>query len=224
MKKNIANLITLTNLVIGLISIVKSFNLQFELSAYLIFTCFLLDGIDGSIARFLKTSTDFGKQLDSFSDLVCFGLAPGLLIYNFMYIEFNSTSSYIALLIPVCSALRLSKYNTDTNQTTSFSGLTTPANAVFFGAIPLISIYEKNTFITQTLLQPSTISILLIIMSILLISKFNTFNLRIDIIALNQRKMYFIFLSIMILSIFNFTGLLIIIFLYILFSIFKIII
>jgi len=224
MKKNIANLITLMSLFIGVISIIKSFNLQFELSAYLIFTCFLLDGIDGSIARFLKTSTDFGKQLDSFSDLVCFGLAPGLLIYNFMYIEFNSTSSYIALLIPVCSALRLSKYNTDTNQTTSFSGLTTPANAVFFGAIPLISIYEKNTFITQTLLQPSTISILLIIMSILLISKFNTFNLRIDIIALNQRKMYFIFLSIMILSIFNFTGLLIIIFLYILFSIFKIII
>ena len=224
MKKNIANLITLTSLFIGGISIIKSFDLQFELSAYLIFTCFLLDGIDGSIARFLKTSTDFGKQLDSFSDLVCFGLAPGLLIYNFMYVEFKSSIAYIALLIPVCSALRLSKYNTDTNQTTSFSGLTTPANAVFFGAIPLISIYEKNTFITQTLLQPSTISILLIIMSILLISKFNTFNLRIDIIALNQRKMYFIFLSIMILSIFNFAGLLIIIFLYILFSIFKIII
>ena len=224
MKKNIANLITLMSLFIGVISIIKSFNLQFELSAYLIFTCFLLDGIDGSIARFLKTSTDFGKQLDSFSDLVCFGLAPGLLIYNFMYIEFNSTSSYIALLIPVCSTLRLSKYNIDTNQTKSFSGLTTPANAVFFGAIPLVSIYERNTFITQTLLQPSTISILLVIMSILLISKFNTFNLRIDIIALNQRKMYFIFLSIMILSIFSFTGLLIIIFLYILFSIFKIII
>ena len=224
MKKNIANLITLTSLVVGGISIIKSFNLQFELSAYLIFTCFLLDGIDGSIARFLKTSTDFGKQLDSFSDMVCFGLAPGLLIYNFMYTEFKSTIAYIALLIPVCSALRLSKYNTDTYQKTSFSGLTTPANAVFFGAIPLVSIYEKNTFITQTLLQPSTISILLVIMSSLLISNFNTFNLRIDVITLNQRKMYFIFLSIMILSIFSFTGLLIIIFLYILFSIFKIII
>ena len=224
MKKNIANLITLTSLAIGGLSIIKSFNLQFELSAYLIFTCFLLDGIDGSIARFLKTSTDFGKQLDSFSDMVCFGLAPALLIYNFMYIEFKSTIAYTALLIPVCSALRLSKYNTDTNQTTSFSGLTTPANAIFFGAIPLVSIYEQNTFITYTLLQPSTISILIIIMSILLISKFNTFNLRPDIITLNQRKMYFIFLSIMILSIFSFTGLLIIIFLYILFSIFKIII
>ena len=224
MKKNIANLITLTSLFIGGISIIKSFDLQFELSAYLIFTCFLLDGIDGSIARFLKTSTDFGKQLDSFSDLVCFGLAPGLLIYNFMYVEFKSSIAYIALLIPVCSALRLSKYNTDTNQKISFSGLTTPANAIFFGAIPLVSIYEQNTFITHILLKPSTISILLVIMSILLISKFNTFNLRIDIIALNQRKMYFIFLSIMILSIFNFAGLLIIIFLYILFSIFKIII
>ena len=225
MKKYIANIITLTSLCIGSISVIKSFDLQFELSAYLIFTCFLLDGLDGSIARFLKTATDFGKQLDSLSDMVCFGLAPGLLIYNFMCVEFNtSTISYLALLIPVCSALRLSKYNTDQNQTRYFSGLTTPANAVFFGAIPLISIYEKHTFITHILLQPSIMAILLIIMPMLLIGKFNTFNLRLDIIKLNQRKMYFIFLSIMILFIFNFTGLLIIIFLYILFSILKIII
>ena len=224
MKKHVANIITLISLFIGSISVIKSFDLQFELSAYLIFTCFLLDGLDGSIARFLKTATDFGKQLDSLSDMVCFGLAPGLLIYNFMCVEFNtSTIAYLALLIPICSALRLSKYNTDLNQTKYFSGLTTPANAIFFGAIPLISIYETNTFITNVLLQPSTMAILLVIMSMLLIGKFNTFNLRLDIINLNQRKMYFIFLSIMILSIFNFTGLLIIIFLYILFSILKLI-
>jgi len=225
MKKHIANIITLTSLCIGVISVIKSFELQFELAAYLIFTCFLLDGLDGSIARLLETATDFGKQLDSLSDMVCFGLAPGLLMYNFMYVEFNtSTISYLALLIPICSALRLSKYNIDTNQTRCFSGLTTPANAIFFGAIPLISIYDKNTFITHLLLQPSTMAILLVIMSMLLIGKFNTFNLRIDVINLTKRKMYFIFLSIMILFIFNFTGLLIIIFLYILFSILKIII
>ena len=225
MKKHIANIITLTSLCIGSISVIKSFDLQFELSAYLIFTCFLLDGLDGSIARFLKTATDFGKQLDSLSDMVCFGLAPGLLIYNFMCVEFNtSTIAYLALLIPICSALRLSKYNTDTNQKICFSGLSTPANAIFFGAIPLVLIYEKTSFISHLLQQSSTMAILLLMMSILLISKFNTFSLRIDSININQRKMYFIFLSIMILSIFNFTGLLIVIFLYILFSILKIII
>ena len=222
MKKNTANIITLTSLSIGIISIIESFDLQFELSSYLIFICFILDGIDGSIARYLKTTTNFGKQLDSLSDMVCFGLAPGVLMYNFIYTEFDkSIISYVTLLIPMCSALRLAKYNIDTNQKIHFSGLTTPANALFFCAIPLVFIYEKNTFITDILFQPISLTILLIIMSFLLISPFNTFNLRVDVINTQKRKLYFIFLSIMILSIFNFTGLLIIVFLYILFSILK---
>tara|TARA_Y100001968_G_scaffold306695_1_gene323740 strand:+ start:2150 stop:2827 length:678 start_codon:yes stop_codon:yes gene_type:complete len=222
MKKNIANLVTLTSLCLAIMSIIQSCNLNFTIASTLILTCFFLDGLDGFVARYFKIASNFGKQLDSFSDMIAFGLAPGILMYNFIAYEFhNTTLSYIALLIPVCSALRLSKYNIDSTQSTIFSGLTTPANAIFFSAIPLIRLYEKSDWITNILIQPATITFLILIMSILLISPIKTLNLRIELVKNDQRKMLFIVISIVILSIFNFTGILIIIFIYIITSMLK---
>tara|TARA_B100000700_G_C14818016_1_gene748457 strand:- start:241 stop:918 length:678 start_codon:yes stop_codon:yes gene_type:complete len=219
MKKHIANLITLTSLCISILSIIQSCNFKFEISSYLIFTCFILDGCDGFVARRLKVASNFGKQLDSFSDMISFGVAPGILMYNFLIYEFNYiVLSHIALLIPICSALRLANYNIDKTKKITFSGLTTPVNAIFLSSIPLINIYDNHSFIQKLLINPKVITIAIVIMSILLISQLQTLNLRFDLIKNDKRKLFFIFISILIFSIFNFTGIPIIILIYIILS------
>ena len=218
MKKNIPHIITLTSLCIAILSIIESFDWHFITASYLIFLCILLDTLDGSLARYLNTNSEFGKQLDSLTDMVAFGIAPSILMYNFFELKFeNSEIAYISLLIPVFSSLRLANYNIQTNKNT-FLGITTPVNAILFSSIPLINAYEKNENILSVLIQQSTIGILIIIMSILLITPFTTFNLRIDSIRDDKRKLFFIFIALCILCIFKFTGLPIIILLYIILS------
>ena len=96
-----------------------------------------------------------------------------------------------------------------------FIGLTTPVSALFLSAIPLINSYEKNDLVRQIIINPYTIIISIIIISILLVSKLPTFSIRIDSLKYDKRKMMFIFISMLILFIFNFTGVLAIIILYI---------
>ena len=103
MKKNIAHIITLTSLCIAILSIIESCNFNLTIGAFLILICFVLDSIDGTMARYLNSDSEFGKQLDSFSDMIAFGIAPGILMYNFLYLQFeNTTLPYISLLIPIC--------------------------------------------------------------------------------------------------------------------------
>tara|TARA_B100001250_G_C19653796_1_gene723922 strand:- start:48 stop:725 length:678 start_codon:yes stop_codon:yes gene_type:complete len=224
MKKNIAHIITLTSLCIAIISIIQSCYFNFITSSYLIFICLLLDSLDGSVARSLNTVSVFGKHLDSFSDMIAFGVAPGVLLYNFIQSEFNNnTLAYITLLIPIFSSLRLANYNTISINNRFFYGLTTPVNALLFSSLPLINEYEERTWIVTTLINEEVIAILIVIMSILLITPLKTFNLRIDAIKDDKRKLFFIFISISVLYLFNFTGLPIIIFIYILLSVMRII-
>ncbi|MAQ31680.1 MAG: CDP-diacylglycerol--serine O-phosphatidyltransferase [Flavobacteriales bacterium] len=215
MNQNIAHIVTLTSMLTAIISIIQSFNLQFSIAAYFILICFFLDGIDGAIARRLNTTSNFGKELDSFSDFIAFGIAPGFLMYNFMNYELNySIICYLAFIIPIFSAIRLAHYNTSKYKK-NFIGLTTPVSALFFSAIPLINLSEKNDVFHQIIINPYTITISIIIISILLISKLPTFSIRIDSLKYDKRKMMFIFISMLILFIFNFTGILAIIILYI---------
>ncbi|MBF25753.1 MAG: CDP-diacylglycerol--serine O-phosphatidyltransferase [Flavobacteriales bacterium] len=223
MKKYIPHIITLTSLCLGIISIIESCNLNFNTSSYLIFICLFLDAVDGSIARYLNTNSEFGKQLDSISDMIAFGLAPGILIYNFMDFKFeNSTIAFTAFIIPICSSLRLAKYNI-TNHNKSFKGVTTPVNAIFFSSLPLINSYTLNETIYNVFINQFNITLFIIIMSLLLISSITTFSIRIDEIRQDKRKLFFIFISLSILFFFEFTGLPIIVFIYILLSILKIV-
>ncbi|MBE37938.1 MAG: CDP-diacylglycerol--serine O-phosphatidyltransferase [Flavobacteriales bacterium] len=224
MKKNIAHIVTLTSLCISIISIIQSCYFNFIISSYLIFICLLLDNLDGLIARYLNTVSEFGKQLDSFSDMIAFGVAPAVLLYNFIQYQFNNnTLAYITLLIPIFSSIRLANYNSNSTNNPFFHGITTPVNAIFFGSLPLINQYEESTWIVSTLINEAFIAILIIIMSILLITPLKTFNLRIDAIKDDKRKLFFIFISISVLYLFNFTGLPIIIFIYILLNVMRII-
>ena len=220
MKKNIAHIITLTSLCIAILSIIESCNFNLTIGSFLILICFVLDSIDGTMARYLNSDSEFGKQLDSFSDMIAFGIAPGILMYNFLYLQFeNTTLPYISLLIPICSSLRLANYNIDINQKKDFLGLATPVSAILFASIPLIYQYENSSVILTIITNQWIISLLIVITSILLISQLKTFSLRLDSIKNDKRKLFFIFISICILSIFNFTGLPIVILIYILLSI-----
>ena len=221
MKKSIAHIITLTSLIIGIIAIIESFYLNFSTTACLIFICCFLDGLDGTIARWLKINSEFGKQLDSFSDMIAFGIAPAMLMYNFINHEFNNQIlAYISLAIPICATIRLANYNIS-EFPNMFSGLTTPVGAIFFSSIPLINLHEKNHLIREIILNQYTITISIIIVSILFIIQFPTFHVRLDSIKHNTRKMLFIFISMLILFIFSFTGIIGVIIMYIMLNVFK---
>ena len=158
-KRNIPNLITIGNLTCGLFAIIFSFQGDLASSSLCIFFGAFLDFFDGFIARILNVSGEFGKQLDSLADMTTFGIAPGFVLFQFIfYLENNIILSHsmemenfffpsiIALGIPILSAYRLAKFNLDKRQTNLFIGLPTPALGIFFAAIPQIDFQQFPMF------------------------------------------------------------------------------
>lgn len=152
-RRFIPNTITCLNLICGSVACILSFQslqtLACGLQGYqwaFIFIGFaaIFDFMDGAMARLLHAYSEIGKELDSLSDLVSFGLAPALLVFNFM-MEHTGGSwiSYLSLWIVVMGALRLAKFNCDDRQTTSFIGLPIPANALFWiGAVAWLDTHD----------------------------------------------------------------------------------
>lgn len=120
----------------------------------------LADFLDGFAARLLHAYSNLGKELDSLSDLVTFGVAPAMIIYNLLC-DFPADPwlRWTALLIPVCGALRLARFNIDTRQAVTFIGLPIPANAIFWiGYAALIHqdvnfLYQWYVFIPVLLVE-----------------------------------------------------------------------
>lgn len=140
MKKLIPNTITLINLLSGCMAIVCASHPLETIGghpAYALAFCFILlaavaDFMDGLSARMLGEYSQLGKQLDSLSDLVSFGVAPAMLLYNLMTEAGAPMWSRLpCMLIPLCGAIRLARFNIDTTQTHSFKGLPIPAAALF---------------------------------------------------------------------------------------------
>ena len=178
MKKQLPNIITLSNLILGLIAIFFGLiESNLTLCSWLILIGILLDFLDGKTARILKVDSEYGKQLDSFADLVTFGIAPAVIAFQ-MIREYNNDLAYIAFLIPISSTIRLAKYNIDENQGNYFIGLTTTANAFLFSSLPLIKQSNSLSFIESLLSNESFLISLIILFSFLLISNIETFSLK----------------------------------------------
>ena len=186
LKRIFPNLITLANLTCGLFSIVFAFQGNLEMASLCIFAGAFLDFFDGLAARLLKVSSKLGKQLDSMADMVTFGVAPGFLLFHFMFYLSNDMvfrhsmsnevlflPASLALLIPILSAYRLANFNIDTRQTTSFIGLPVPALAIFVAAIPHINFEQFPMFVDMQFL-----TIIAIIMPILLVVEMPLFSLK----------------------------------------------
>ena len=143
-KKHIPNAITCCNLFSGCVACVMAFTGKFELAMLFIVLGAVFDFFDGMVARLLGVSSPLGVQMDSLADDITFGLAPATVIFSFMKNvlvypaflgAFAGVLPYFAFLIAVFSACRLAKFNIDTRQTTSFIGLPTPANALFWSSL-----------------------------------------------------------------------------------------
>ena len=146
----IPNSITCLNLISGCIAIVMAFKGCYGWASIAIAAAAVFDFLDGAMARLMKAYSAVGKELDSLSDLVSFGVAPAAMVYNILPEE----SSWIAISIPVCGALRLARFNVDTRQTTSFIGLPIPANAIFW--IGAVSWMEANGPFDAWIMIPAT--------------------------------------------------------------------
>jgi len=232
-KQNIPNFITILNLTAGCFSIVSVFSNNFFAASIFIFAAAILDFLDGTFARILNAKSEIGKQLDSLADVISFGVAPGMIVYqllnksSFLIIPDNSAFQFLliaAFLIPAFSAIRLANFNLDLNQSDSFIGLPVPANAIFIASLPIIADLTLFDFvwISEVIFNTWFLIALCIVSSYLLISKIPMFALKFKNLKWSGNQLRFIFLLICaaLLVIFQFLAIPLIIILYILFSVF----
>ena len=125
------NLFTTAALFSGFYAIVQSMNNKFEYAAVAIFIAMVFDGLDGRVARLTHTQSEFGAEYDSLSDMVSFGVAPSLLMYEWAFKDLGKWGWFAAFIYCVCAALRLARFNTniDVVDKRFFQGLPSPAAA-----------------------------------------------------------------------------------------------
>lgn len=210
-KRYIPNFLTCMNLLSGCIAIIAAFQDRLQLASLLIGMAALFDFMDGFSARLMKIPTGIGKELDSLADVVSFGVVPGIIVFH-LFNQYPLISqplfigypllSYISLLIPVLSAVRLAKFNLDERQTTSFIGLPTPALAIFVGSLPLIlwQIGQApegiNQMIVKIIYSPFFLLPMTIVLSLLLVAEIPLFALKLKNLKWKDNKIRFIFLGI----------------------------
>jgi CDP-diacylglycerol--serine O-phosphatidyltransferase len=160
-KANTANMLTLVNLGLGGFAIIYTLNDVLKLSLLLIFLAALADRFDGMVARKFNIESELGKQLDSMSDIISFGVAPALLIYKGILFELGAPGAFFAVLFIGCGAFRLARFNI-TDNCGFFSGL--PITAA--GCIVTLSYLWKDFMPVHSYM------FLLLILSFCMISSF----------------------------------------------------
>ena len=182
------NILTLAGVCLGISSIKFSIDGNYSLAVIFIILAAVLDALDGRIARLIKGTSEFGKELDSLTDFVSFGIAPVFIVYFWELNQFGRVGWLIVLLFSVCCVLRLARFNLTKFESNEewkmnfFQGIPSPAG----GCLILFPImYELSSF--SFLFQIKNLSPFLVILaSILLISKVPTFSFKKIVV---QRKM-----------------------------------
>jgi CDP-diacylglycerol---serine O-phosphatidyltransferase len=203
--KQIPNLFTLLNLVFGCIAIVcilqtdqsivyierdgfTSWDLpeKIAIGSLFLFAAGLVDFLDGFVARLFKATSEMGKQLDSLADVVSFGVAPGLILYQMLRISFAKETDGLdmsvaallpAFLIPCAAAWRLAKFNIDASQLYSFKGIPTPAVGITVASFPLI-IHYQHFNLQEVLINKWLIYGIIILLSYLMVSNIPLLSLK----------------------------------------------
>ena len=218
--KQIPNLFTLLNLCMGCIAIVlilqtgeTILNQQgLEWKIYLpekiwwasicIFFAAVIDFLDGFVARLLKSSSEMGKQLDSLSDVVSFGVAPGIILFQLLRISFAAEPGGLdipmywmlpALLLPMAAAWRLARFNLDTIDRGHFVGLPVPAAGLLIAVLPLLMLY--NPFDVQVvIINMWFLYTLIVAISWLMVSELPLLNLKFKTYSFADNKARYILL------------------------------
>ena len=194
----IPNMLTLANLVSGAIAVIATLQYHnYTLALCLVVLAAVFDFLDGFVARLLNQQSPRGVQLDSLADDVTFGLVPALVMFD-MYnhttsyygceCAFMNYCGYLTLLIAAFSVLRLAKFNIDTTQSTEFSGLPTPANALLL--LSLAMLWQSGNIA----LYQEHILLLSIAMSLLLISPIRMFALKFKGFGWQGNQLRYIFI------------------------------
>ena len=197
-KKNVRmilpNMLTLIGVCIGLTSIRFSFNGQFDLAIIAIIFAALIDGLDGRIARLIKGTSKVGKELDSLTDMISFGVAPAFIMYFWTLSSLGRLGWLICLIYVICVALRLARFNINSNQEASwrdnfFEGVPSPAGGILVLTPLVISMTNFDLIkIDNNIIAP----IFFIVTSLLLISKFPTYSFK-KIVIQRQTTIFLLF-------------------------------
>ena len=242
MIKQIPNIITSLNLLCGCVAIMFAVSGDLVSASFFAFAGIFLDFFDGLAARVLNAQSQVGLQLDSLADVVTSGVLPGIVMVQLLSEALTGTSldistifsntanstsieSYLpftGLLIAVASGYRLAKFNVDTRQTTSFIGLPVPANTLLILSLPLIISFQASQQIAEVILTPWFLIIITLVSCVLLNAEIPLFGLKFKTWNFKDNAVRYLFLisSILLLVVLKFIAIPIIIFLYILVSLF----
>ena len=190
-KKNarviLPNMLTLIGVCIGLTSIRFALDEKFEFAIIAIIFAALIDGLDGRIARLIKGTSKVGKELDSLTDMISFGVAPAFIMYFWKLNTLGRFGWLVCLIYVICVALRLARFNVNSNQDPSwkdnfFEGVPSPAGGILVLTPLIISLTNFNYIqLNYDIIVPA----FFIITSLLLISKFPSYSFKKIVI---QRK------------------------------------
>ena len=174
------NILTLVGVCVGLSSIKFAIDAKYELSIIAIVFAAIMDGLDGRIARLIKGTSKVGKELDSLTDVISFGVAPAFIMYYWFLNSLGKFGWLLCLIYVVCVALRLARFNVNSGEESSwkdnfFEGVPSPAGGILV-LMPLI--YSLTGFEMIKINFEILVPTFFVIISILLISKVPTYSLK----------------------------------------------
>jgi CDP-diacylglycerol---serine O-phosphatidyltransferase len=249
--KQIPNIFTLINLVFGCIAIVlilqtgETIAIMDDMGAtqvmlpekiwqgsLFIFGAAIVDFLDGFLARLLKANSEKGKQLDSLCDVVSFGVAPGMILYQLLRIGYaqqeNGLDVSVAALFPAfifsaAVAWRLAKFNISTNQTYSFRGVPSPAGGLLIASFPLIIWYTQYVGVKQLLINVWVLYAVILVVGYLMISNVPFMAMKFKDLSLRNNILKYLLLAISLIAILllQWASVPVIFVLYIVFSLFS---
>lgn len=140
--KSLPNILTVSNLFLGVLAIILAFRGDefVDYAAITVIIGMLADGLDGRVARMLNAQSEFGKELDSLSDVITFGVAPAFIMYVVVLNDFNWLGIFITAIFPICGALRLARFNVQAGVPGYFIGLPITAAG---GVLATLALYHQ---------------------------------------------------------------------------------
>ena len=173
------NMVTLAGMCLGLTSIRFAMDERFSLAVLLILLSVLMDGLDGLLARRLSATSNFGAELDSLSDFLCFGVAPGILLYQYHLASIGSLGWIFVLIFAASACLRLARFNvmrgtasSEEDADTHFTGVPAPAGAL----LGLLPVFAAQAGLIGSEIPPMIIAIWLGLVGILMVSRLQTIS------------------------------------------------
>ncbi|TVZ17271.1 CDP-alcohol phosphatidyltransferase family protein [Maribacter sp. MAR_2009_72] len=215
MKKHIPNFITLLNVFCGCVATIFAVMNRLEIAAIFVALGIFFDFFDGLAARVLNVKSELGLQLDSLADMITSGLVPGVVMFQLLamsqtdgwgdgshffmeegQLKHMHLLPFFGFIVTMASGYRLAKFNIDENQTSSFIGLPTPANALLILSLPLILLYQNNDIVNGIILNQWFLIVLTLLSAYLLNCSLPLFALKFKNTSFKDNAMRYIFIII----------------------------